>query len=101
MEPTIGRIVLYKLGEHEGQPAHYPGEAAEKRGNVMPAGQTLPMIIVAPIGVAGHNPYGMVNGQVFADGNYTLWVTSRRRSEPDDEGNPSEPGTWCWPVIKR
>lgn len=31
-----------------------------------------------------------INGQVFLDGNDTLWVTSA------DEG--TEPGQWSWPV---
>ena len=43
-----------------------------------------------PISPKEHGPdFDGVNGQVFLDGNDSLWVTSAK------EG--TTPGTWCWP----
>lgn len=91
--PGIGRIVHYCLTdddaaainrrrEHRGGPvlgiAHV--------GNVAMEGDLLPMIIVA---THGDHAGSAVNGQVFLDGNDTLWVTSVLVGEG--------PGRFAWP----
>lgn len=58
----------------------WPTGAQAHIGNTAEEGQILPMVIVA---LWSEN---CVNGQVFLDGNDTLWVTSAQ------QGN--EPGNW-------
>ena len=101
MQPTVGRIVHYKLsagdaaniGQHRLSataplPADWPKGAQAHVGNTPSEGDVLPLVICR----VWPNEYGDqpgVNGQVLLDGNDTLWVTSRK------EG--TEPGTWAWP----
>lgn len=107
MNPTPGRIVHYVLREADAEAVNRRrttgGAIAERMpiyaqahitewpfvGNLATAGDVLPMIIAR----VWPDEYGAgvpgVNGQVFLDGNDTLWVTSVR------EG--TEPGTWCQP----
>lgn len=95
--PSIGRIVHFILAEHhvaqinrrraEGE-AKMDWHRQEKTGaqvhtgNPVSVGQVFPMIITRVWGAA---PGSAVNGQVFLDGNDTLWVTSV--VEGDGEGN--------------
>lgn len=106
MTPTIGRIVIYKLSEQNCSEINrrrtsgpsiserikvlaWPVGAQAHIGNSAFSGQELPMVVcrVWPdefgAGVDG------INGQVFLDGNDTLWITSAR------EG--TEVGQWHWP----
>lgn len=83
---SVGRIVHYRLTAQDA------GEINGRRvtrtyavGNTVGVGDVLPMVVVRVWGVEG------VNGQVFLDGNDTLWVTSR------PEG--TEPGMWSWPEL--
>lgn len=92
--PTIGRIVHYTLSESDAEAINrrrddriayqanpYNDERVSKKptgfqvhhGNKAHEGDVLPMIIVR---VWGTQPDSAVNGQVFLDGNDTLWVTS-------------------------
>lgn len=92
--PTVGRIVLYMLSEsdakainrrradrlaYQANPYNDPRIAKKPTGfqvhagNPVNAGDVLPMLIVK---TWGNTPESPVNGQVFLDGNDTLWVTS-------------------------
>lgn len=95
---TVGRLVHYVLTAVDAQRInkrlmdfeHYrkgldyqdTGYVAHF-GNYAHEGDILPLMVVR---VWGEHS---VNGQVFLDGNNTLWVTS----VPEGEG----PGTWSWP----
>lgn len=119
MIPTIGRIVLYKLGEqdaakinrrrttsgsivarmassvpvHDGdEPSIYawPAGAQAHIGNNVEAGETYPMVICR---IWGSTPESAVNGQVLLDGNDTYWATSSVCGE--------NLGNWAWPTIQK
>ena len=102
MNPTPGRIVHYRLTAEnavminrrrtDGLSIHeriaaekWPLGAQAHIGSVAIEGEYLPMMVVR---CWDDNP-GVVNGQVFLDGNDTLWVTSAKEGEG--------PGTWTWP----
>lgn len=102
--PSIGRIVHYTLRDtdaeqinrrrtHSGKIAEmakdgkWPAGAQAHIGNEVQAGEAFPMLIVA---VWSASPDSCVNGQVFLDGNDSLWATSVSVGEG--------PGTWRWPV---
>jgi hypothetical protein len=106
MQVSVGRILHYRLTEEDVAQitrrrttgASIAGRIKEEKwplgaqahiGNGHYSGQILPMIacVVWP-NEYGPNYHG-VNGQVFLDGNDTLWVTSIK------EG--TENGTWEWP----
>lgn len=95
---TNGRIVHYVIGEYDaleinrrrstGAATHsdeWPKGAQAHVGNSVSIGEHLPMIIVNV-----WNDDGLVNGQVFLDGNDVLWATSK---EYDENGRD---GTWHW-----
>lgn len=87
--PTIGRIVLYTLTDQDADRINkrrnsLSGIGADmtpdsrfelEGGNKAAQGDVFPMIIVK---VWGSTPGSAVNGQVFLDGNDTLWVTSKQ-----------------------
>lgn len=93
---SVPRIVLYtlraeeadKINQRRGANVHdpaWPQGAVAHIGNYAQAGDVLPMLVVK------HWSGDMVNGQVFLDGNDSLWVTSVH------EGEPCKVGTWAWP----
>lgn len=93
MIPSIGRIVLYILSESDAdvimnqrrvQPQSHVGDA---KGNPVKAGDVFPMMITR---VWGDTPESAVQGQVFLDGNDTLWVTSVMQG--DGERQWHQPG---------
>lgn len=88
--PTVGRIVHYALSDDDAkrinkrrEDAHYTARANKLHpeetghqihtGNRAEGGDVYPMLIVRAWGTT---PESSVNGQVFLDGNDTLWVTS-------------------------
>lgn len=78
MEPSIGRIVHYRVSAHDvSSPA--PSFHA---GNSLFEGDVYPAMIVRVFGK-------YVNLQVFIDANCSLWVTSRVEGD--------ENGQWFWP----
>lgn len=83
MEPTIGRIVIYKTTEAQ-QKAMQSAPALNKGTNVS---KELPAMIVAVWGPT------VVNLKVFLDGHGDIWVTSATLGD--------DPGQWNWPVIKK
>ncbi len=89
MIPTTGRIVHYALGPSDVDTIKRNRSVAGTgiaMGNEPHEGDILPMLIVKPW---GDTEGSAVNGQVFLDGNDTLWVTSR------SEG--TGPFTWSEP----
>ena len=86
--PAPGRIVLYTLNKQD-------ADATNKRridtlgtdGNSVAEGDVYPMMIVRVWGST--SPSQPVNGQVFLDGNDTLWVTSTNLG--------TDPRTFAWP----
>lgn len=98
MQPTIGRIVHYKLTNIDAeqinrrrvaQPAspEWPKGAVAHSGNSVSEGDVFPMIITRIFDPETKG--SAVNGQVLLDGNDTFWATSRK--EGDEAGN------WFWP----
>jgi hypothetical protein len=93
------RTVLYALTDQDAKDINgrrFVGPKAERTwhpsaqahfGNQAKAGDVLPMIVVRAW------PDGSVNGQVFLDGNDTLWVTSRRQV-PADISDDQKQGHW-------
>lgn len=102
MAPTIGRIVHYKLTAEDADQINRrredgtgPLSASKDKsgaqvhvGNHVHEGETVPMIVTAV-----WPPYD-VNGQIFLDGNDTLWVKTVAYTGPDAE---QAPGQWDWP----
>jgi hypothetical protein len=108
VQPSIGRIVHYKLTETDAQAINkrradftayqrsipVPADPGHKGatghvahlGNHAEAGQVFPATIVR---VWGANPGSACNLQVLLDGTDTYWATSRT------EG--TTPGNWSWP----
>jgi hypothetical protein len=102
-QPTVGRIVQYRLSADDAEQANrrrvkhdarqlqpggdeWPRSAQAHVGNEAHEGDVVPMLVVKVWDPSG----GSVNGQAFLDGNDVLWVTSRT------EG--TAPGTWTWPA---
>ena len=95
MKASVGRIVHYALSERDAEAINRRRLPMERRGIDWPAGAqahvgtqvvagwTMPMIIT------GLWSEHAVNGQVFLDGNDSLWVTNV------SEGSSS--GQWSWP----
>lgn len=91
--PTPGRIVLFTLDEARAKQINAQRTQAghaTKTGNVAREGDVYPMVIVR---VWGNTQDSSVNGQLFLDGNDTLWVTSVSR-----EGEYTQ-GHWAWPIF--
>ena len=70
--PSVGDMVIYKLKASEVMRINARRSDAQNAhvGNTVRAIEEFPMLIVR----TWEN--GMVNGQVFLDGNDTLWVAS-------------------------
>ena len=88
MNPSVGQIVHYKLTAQDAEQVNRRRKDADSNrqnhsdaalgyvahvGNFASEGDVYPMLIVR---VWGTTPESSVNGQVFLDGNDTLWVTS-------------------------
>lgn len=94
---TVGRLVLYKISEadaeainrrrmlQEGQ--EWTVGAQRHTGNNAQAGDLMPTLVVK---VWEGNK---INGQVFLDGNDTLWVTSVQQGP--------EAGQWDWMPFQK
>jgi hypothetical protein len=98
VKPTIGRIVHYRLAEHEAEAINrrrqdfHESRSADERtgfvghvGNRVEAGDVFPAMIVR----VWEESTVTVNLQVHLDGADIYWATSRA------EG--TEAGTWSWP----
>lgn len=94
----VGRIVHYVLGANDAAEAErrrvvgvghgegWPAGAQAHVGNIPHQGEHMAMVVTSVFGMGG-----IVNGQVFLDGNDSLWVTSREFSEGGQDA------TWHWP----
>ena len=98
MDPTIGRIVHYKLSSFDadeilntrGQGSRrVNGAPGGLKGNAVAPGDVYPAMTVR-VGSEGSPTCQL---QVFLDGNDTHWATSRTQGD--------EEGQWSWPVITR
>jgi hypothetical protein len=106
LEPTIGRIVIFKLTEDQAWQINrrrttgsailerikvdkWPLGAQAHIGNYVSEGQEYPLLItrVWPDEFGPGQPG--INGQVLLDGTDTLWVTSAVEGP--------ENGQWHWP----
>lgn len=85
--PRIGQFVDYTLTAIDVARIDELRGMRHVVGNQPQAGQVCPMLIVR---AWGDTPASSVNGQVFLDGDDTLWVTSR--SAGDGAGH------FTWPV---
>jgi hypothetical protein len=82
--PAIGRIVHYTLTEVDVSLINSSIDAMQRHHNVARAGDVYPAMVVRVFDTSAS-----ANLQVFIDGDWSYWVTSR------EEGD--EPGTWAWP----
>lgn len=83
MQPTIGRIVHYRLSDEDVARIR---ALPTPRFNPANPGDTYPAMVVRVFESATD---GGANLQVFIDGQAQLWITS---AKPGDG-----PGTWSWP----
>lgn len=94
---SIGRIVYYRLSKDDADAVNRRHEDAKRNmdlhrvvkngtqvhvGAEAKEGDVLPMLFVKVAGMSA-------TGQVFLDGNDTLWVR--------DALHGNEPGQWLWP----
>lgn len=88
--PTIGRIVIYVLSQHDVDRINDQRARSEGllRGNNVHAGDAFPMMICRVWDTPEHH----VNGRVLLDGTDTLWVTSVT------EKPTPELGYFVWPT---
>lgn len=108
MQPTVGRIVLYKLTAEDAEHinssrtthrdvvlrrekntrdvVHWPFGAQAHIGNLHSEGMLLPAIVV---NASPSTEPGVINLQVFLDGNDVMWITRVT------EGN--QDGQYRWP----
>lgn len=96
MIPGVGRIVHYRLAEHDvmsinmrrgdalsSRIAHEKSGAMVHHGNPVSIGDVYPLIITRIWGEPSEE--SVVNGQVLLDGNDSLWVTSVKQGTADRE----------------
>lgn len=109
-EPTIGRIVHYRLSAQDAErinrrrtdapsisermnaePPLWPAGAQAHIGNRVRAGDIVPMTIVRLWHTPGAYEAGVscLNGQATLDGSDTLWTLSVKEGDAD--------GDWFWP----
>ena len=86
MSPTVGQIVLYKLGPNDAEAIRQRRAALKELGNGLTpnpfvyggnearAGQEYPAVVVC---VFSPSESGTANLQVLLDGHDTYWATSR------------------------
>jgi len=98
-KPTIGRIVTYTITAQDAARINDQRARSEGKlhGNTAHEGEQYPLIVTRTWPSETYPPNGAVNGQVWLDGNDTLWVTSVKENEGGTDAAP-QPGTWQWPV---
>lgn len=91
MVPSVGRIVHYRLSErdagvinkrrqdahrHAGEHLEHPSGVVVHTGNPAGPGDVYPLLITRVWDGENATEASCVQGQVFLDGNDTVWVTS-------------------------
>lgn len=71
--PKTGDWVLYTMSEQDCDQVRKRRQEGASTGNAALPGETYPMLICR---TWGNTSASSVNGQVFLDGDDTLWVTS-------------------------
>lgn len=91
--PSIGRIVLYVFTKDDASILNRRASEEDRPGNYAVEGNVRPMLVcrVRPGEVYGGR--ASVSGQVFIDGEGSLWKTSVRPCAD------KTPGSWHWPEI--
>ncbi|MBP5875645.1 hypothetical protein PV360_37305 [Streptomyces scabiei] len=84
--PTICRMVIYRLTDHDARHITQQRAHHERRGNFVREGDQYPAIVVR---VFEGSTNGTCNLKVLLDGEDVHWATSAREGD--------EPGTWAWP----
>lgn len=106
MEPTIGRIVHYSLTAKDAESVNKRRQdAKDKRrgepedGVQLHVGNTVRVGDIFPLLVTRIWSGTDVNGQVFLDGNDTLWVRSVSQAtiDPITGETAVVSGAWFWP----
>lgn len=87
MIPSVGRIVHYRLAEHDLSLINGPQQPGLSR-NSHSVGQVIPFLICNTWSDSPTED-AAVNGQGFVDGNFSIWLTSRHQG--------TEPGQWSDP----
>jgi hypothetical protein len=89
VRPTVGRIVHFRLNEHDVSAIECRREHDRReRGNPVQIGEVCAAVVVR----AFHD--GSVNLQVLLDGDGVYWVTSRKQTL---HAEVPQLGEWCWP----
>lgn len=79
MNPSVGRIVHYKISKGQALEAfNMKSEHQGLHSNPLSEGEVYPMLITK---VWDKEPteISVVQGQVFIDGNFSLWVSSAKQ----------------------
>lgn len=85
---TVGRLVLYKLSAEDAENINrWPKTAQRHFGNTVQEGDLLPTLVVKVWEGNG------INGQVFLDGNDSLWITSKSQG--------GKTGQWNWMPFQK
>lgn len=85
--PTIGRIVHYRLSDQDIELIAEHRRETDRQGNTAYAGDVYPALVVRVFDIDG---VMSANLQVFLDGPDTFWATSRGYSTETE-------GCWFWP----
>lgn len=92
MKPAVCRIVAYTLTEYDAQCIARRIGSGEDVGSPARAGECLPLLITRVIPASENGGFEAINGQLFIDGNFQLWI-----ADAIESAKP-EPGRWHWPV---
>lgn len=86
MIPAIGRIVRYRLGEYDAKEINRRRTegAGPAHGNQVYVGDVYPMMITR-LWTDNPDEHSVVQGQVFLDGDDSLWVTSVKQGDGERE----------------
>lgn len=91
--PSIGRIVLYVFTADDARKLNHQTSEENRPGNYAQEGDIRPLLICRVWPPELYEGRSSVNGQVFIDGEGSIWKTS---VHCDDA---KKPGTWHWPEV--
>jgi len=94
-EPTVGRIVLYRLSQADADRINtrrvYGAKGAD--GSALEEGESVQAGVEYPAVITSVGANGVVNLHVFADGNHGVWAKGVSQG--------SDGGGWSWPKVNR